>query len=153
MERPNGDEVALPELLAPPRKNGELQFDAPWESRIFGLAVMLERRQVCSWEELGARLAARAARSSVPESPPGGQSPLDDSPQDPSVARGSVPEAPPGGQSPLDDAPEAYYRQWLAALETLPIEKGAIRPEELGARAAELASDDPAHAIATTAGG
>ena len=36
---------------APPRRNGELVFEAPWESRAFGAAVALARGQTFEWEE------------------------------------------------------------------------------------------------------
>ncbi len=44
---------------APPRRNGELQFAAPWQSRAFGLAVGLHRRGLFEWEEFRRRLIAR----------------------------------------------------------------------------------------------
>jgi nitrile hydratase accessory protein len=36
---------------APPRRNGELVFAAPWESRIFGLTLSLHRAGVFEWDE------------------------------------------------------------------------------------------------------
>jgi nitrile hydratase accessory protein len=36
---------------APPRRNGELVFAAPWESRLFGLTMALHRAGVFEWEE------------------------------------------------------------------------------------------------------
>ncbi len=41
---------------APPRKNGELVFEAPWESRAFGMAVTLHERGLFEWEEFRRRL-------------------------------------------------------------------------------------------------
>ena len=35
---------------APPRSNGELVFEAPWESRAFGVAVALSERDAFEWE-------------------------------------------------------------------------------------------------------
>lgn len=47
----------LPDGLPPvPRRNGEIVFSAPWESRAFGLAVSLEQRGAWSWSEFAARL-------------------------------------------------------------------------------------------------
>jgi nitrile hydratase accessory protein len=43
---------------AVPRKNGELVFDAPWQSRAFGLAVGLAEQGVFDWEEFRSRLIA-----------------------------------------------------------------------------------------------
>lgn len=42
------DDLAGP--LEPPRDNGEIVFAAPWEQRVFGLAVALCRSQACDWE-------------------------------------------------------------------------------------------------------
>lgn len=36
---------------APPRRNGELVFSAPWESRLFGLTMALHRDGLFAWEE------------------------------------------------------------------------------------------------------
>jgi cobaltochelatase CobN len=44
--------------LAVPRKNGELVFDAPWEGRIFGLAVALSNTGVYDWDAFRDRLSA-----------------------------------------------------------------------------------------------
>jgi len=41
---------------APPRRNGELVFAAPWESRLFGLTLSLSRAGVFAWDEFRARL-------------------------------------------------------------------------------------------------
>jgi nitrile hydratase accessory protein len=39
-----------------PRKNGELVFDAPWEGRAFGLAVVLNEKGAYAWDDFRARL-------------------------------------------------------------------------------------------------
>jgi nitrile hydratase accessory protein len=36
---------------APPRRNGELVFAAPWESRLFGVTISLHRAGLFAWEE------------------------------------------------------------------------------------------------------
>jgi nitrile hydratase accessory protein len=36
---------------APPRRNGELVFQAPWESRIFGVTISLYRGGLFEWDE------------------------------------------------------------------------------------------------------
>lgn len=41
---------------APPRRNGELVFEAPWESRVFGLTLSLHRAGLFQWEEFRRRL-------------------------------------------------------------------------------------------------
>jgi nitrile hydratase accessory protein len=38
-----------------PRRNGELVFDAPWESRTFGLAMALREAGVVEWEDFRSR--------------------------------------------------------------------------------------------------
>ncbi|MBA3434616.1 MAG: nitrile hydratase accessory protein [Actinobacteria bacterium] len=43
---------------APPRVNGELVFEEPWESRAFGLAVALHDAGVLDFETFRARLIA-----------------------------------------------------------------------------------------------
>ena len=41
---------------APPRSNGELVFEAPWESRAFGVAVALQDAGLLDFETFRARL-------------------------------------------------------------------------------------------------
>ncbi len=36
---------------APPRENGELVFEKPWESRAFGMAVTLHQQGYFEWRE------------------------------------------------------------------------------------------------------
>lgn len=36
---------------APPRSNGELVFQAPWESRLFGVTISLYRAGLFEWDE------------------------------------------------------------------------------------------------------
>ena len=47
--------------LAVPRKNGELVFAAPWEGRVFGMAVALSDNRVTDWDAFRDRLAAEIA--------------------------------------------------------------------------------------------
>jgi nitrile hydratase accessory protein len=54
---------------APPRRNGELLFAAPWESRVFGLALALHERGLFAWEEFRARLVAEIARAEAHHGP------------------------------------------------------------------------------------
>jgi hypothetical protein len=35
---------------APPRRNGELVFDAPWQGRAFGLCVAILEREGLGWD-------------------------------------------------------------------------------------------------------
>ena len=48
---------------APPRRNGELVFEAPWQSRAFGLTVALAEAGKISWDRFRARLIAEIARA------------------------------------------------------------------------------------------
>jgi nitrile hydratase accessory protein len=45
-----------------PRKNGELVFAAPWQSRIFGMAVALNERGTYEWDDFRRRLVDEIAR-------------------------------------------------------------------------------------------
>jgi nitrile hydratase accessory protein len=87
---------------AAPRKNGELVFDAPWQGRIFGMAVAMHEGERIDWEEFRQRLIARIG--------------LADSKGDPS----------------------GYYERWTAAFESLLVERGIVRPEELEERTYEF---------------
>ena len=59
-ERSVADRLAAEEggPAAPPRANGELVFESPWESRSFGIAVALTEARTCDWEQFRARLIA-----------------------------------------------------------------------------------------------
>jgi nitrile hydratase accessory protein len=41
-----------------PRKNGELVFAAPWEGRVFGMAVALHDRDLYAWDDFRDQLIA-----------------------------------------------------------------------------------------------
>jgi nitrile hydratase accessory protein len=47
-----------------PRKNGELVFEAPWEGRAFGMAVVLHDRGAYPWDEFRDRLVGRIGEGS-----------------------------------------------------------------------------------------
>jgi cobaltochelatase CobN len=55
----------LSDELAVPRKNGELVFEAPWEGRVFGMAVALSDRCVYEWDAFRDRLAAEIAEAEL----------------------------------------------------------------------------------------
>ena len=51
-----------PELLgrgSPPLINGDLLFDEPWQSRVFGMARLLSENGAFEWDEFRASLIAR----------------------------------------------------------------------------------------------
>ncbi|MBT8446937.1 MAG: nitrile hydratase accessory protein [Gammaproteobacteria bacterium] len=52
---------ALSGGAAPPRRNGELVFEAPWHSRAFGMAVGLHQQGLFTWPEFQQHLIARIA--------------------------------------------------------------------------------------------
>ena len=47
---------------APPRSNGEVVFDAPWQQRVFGLTLALNETAAVPWETFRTRLIARIAQ-------------------------------------------------------------------------------------------
>jgi nitrile hydratase accessory protein len=55
--------LALEDGIAPPRRNGELVFAAPWESRVFAMAVALHERGLFEWDDFRERLIAAIAAS------------------------------------------------------------------------------------------
>ena len=48
-------------VAAPPRDNGELAFEAPWESRLFGLTMTLVEAGRLDWDAFRQCLIARVA--------------------------------------------------------------------------------------------
>src|SRR5437762_8913017 len=54
---------ALDGTAALPRKNGELVFEAPWQGRVFGLAVSLSDREHYVWDEFRDQLIAEIGRA------------------------------------------------------------------------------------------
>ena len=100
--------------IEPPRKNGELVFEAPWEARAFGMAMVLHQQDVYPWREFSSRLAAEIAGDSTsPDTP--------------------VFPLPP-------DTESRYYQQWLAALEILLLDRGLVTAKEIEARTDEFAA-------------
>ncbi len=57
----SGAELDLAGPAAPPRRNGELVFAAPWESRVFGVTLALHERGLFVWEEFRERLIREIA--------------------------------------------------------------------------------------------
>jgi nitrile hydratase accessory protein len=51
----------MDDATALPRKNGELVFNAPWEGRVFGLAVALNDAGLYEWDAFRDRLKASIA--------------------------------------------------------------------------------------------
>lgn len=109
------DRLEASGLAAPPRDNGELVFTAPWESRVFGLAIALHERRVFEWDEFRERLIAEIAdweRVHVRAS---------------------------------QDAPYRYYERWQAALEAVLADKSICASREIDARQRSLAARPDGH--------
>ena len=47
--------------VSPPRENGEIVFEAPWQRRVFGLAVAMSRTGQFGWDAFRDRLISRIA--------------------------------------------------------------------------------------------
>lgn len=88
---------------APPRRNGELTFESPWQGRAFGLGVALCERGLYAWDEFQRRLIAAVAADTAG-----------------------------------DGGAEAYYREWITALEQLLVEKGVVTLDEVDRRGKAL---------------
>jgi nitrile hydratase accessory protein len=59
--------TAMTGAAAPPRRNGELVFDAPWQGRAFGMALGAVERLGLPWTAFQERLiAAIAAQPDAP---------------------------------------------------------------------------------------
>ncbi len=54
-----GIDADLEGRVSPPRDNGEIVFEAPWERRVFGLTLALCRSGACDWESFRQRLIGR----------------------------------------------------------------------------------------------
>lgn len=65
-------ELAITGPAAPPRSNGELVFEAPWESRLFGMTMALHQAGRFEWREFQQRLIAAVHRweAEAPEGEP-----------------------------------------------------------------------------------
>jgi nitrile hydratase accessory protein len=55
-------ELAITGPAAPPRSNGEMVFDAPWESRLFGVTLALVEDGRFAWSAFQERLIAAVGR-------------------------------------------------------------------------------------------
>jgi nitrile hydratase accessory protein len=52
---------------APPRRNGELVFEAPWQGRAFGMAIAVVKHMGLDWKDFQQRLiGAIAAHPELP---------------------------------------------------------------------------------------
>ncbi len=104
---------------APPRHNGELVFQAPWESRVFGIAIALRDSGRLDWQEFREQLIAEIASADAAI-----------------LAAEAGSERPPTG---------AYYRHWQRALERVLDRRRLCTDAEIGGRASELAERPEGH--------
>lgn len=58
-------------VVAAPRRNGELVFDAPWQGRVFGMAVALTNQGQYDWEEFRQRLIDQIGQADAVGDPSG----------------------------------------------------------------------------------
>jgi nitrile hydratase accessory protein len=101
---------------APPRSNGELVFDEPWESRAFGVAVALSEGNVFEWERFRRELIAEIAGW---EQKHGEQK-----------------------HGEREHGSWSYYQRWLASLEQILVADGLLETAEIESRMAELEEHD-----------
>lgn len=59
------DRIDVAGPAAPPRSNGELVFDMPWQQRVFGLTLALNETAAVPWETFRARLIDRIAQDAA----------------------------------------------------------------------------------------
>lgn len=108
MSEPLEPGLDLEGATAYPRRNGQPDFSAPWQSRAFGMAMVLSDTGEIDWEEFRQSLIGSIARD----------------------RRSRNPER-------ADDDGSLYYERWTEALAGLLIERGLIDADELRQRAAE----------------
>ena len=127
---------------APPRKNGELQFDELWESRVFGLTMSLHEAGAFAWGEFQAELIASigAWEREYGASEARSEAKPSEVEQCPRSGEGGSAGAGRAAPSPTSGAGFHYWARWLEAFERLAARKGLLESTALDARAAELAA-------------
>jgi nitrile hydratase accessory protein len=113
------DETDSPSL---PDVDVDRTFTAPWQARIFGLAVALTDSEDLDWERFQSRLVDEIDGESGAGS---------------DVATGSA-----DARKAARAQEGAYYREWLAALERLLVEDGYLDPGDLTDRVDEFEGGD-----------
>ena len=109
----------------PPRSNGELVFEAPWQARAFGLAADLVAEGHFTWDGFRSHLI-EAIASWESAHPQADQR---------------------GGQDSATAAPDPwdYYSCWLTALEHAVVSAGLASTESLTQRAIDFAALPTGH--------
>lgn len=131
-ERGGGEESAASHPSPPATESDEPTFAAPWQARAFALAVALtdEDSEDRAWDAFQRELVAEIEA---------------DAPNDAGAVAGgdgSDGAAEPAGDQALREAEDAYYRQWLRALERFLYDRGVVDAAALVARAQEFESGD-----------
>lgn len=52
-------------VVSPPRDNGEIVFETPWQRRVFGVTVAACRSGACDWDGFRERLILRIAEDEL----------------------------------------------------------------------------------------
>ena len=103
--------LELEGVAAIPRSNGEPVFAAPWQSRAFGMAMVLHEQGAFEWEAFRAQLIDEIERGGTAGEP---------------VATVG------------DDEGSLYYSRWLTALAGVLADRGVVPDAELAARREEF---------------
>ena len=106
---------------APPRVNGELVFDAPWQSRAFGIAAALADAGRIAWPDFQAALIGRVEAVDQAASAGGGVDQL------------------------TTGTPDGYWRCWLEALGDVTAAASDIDDSAWAARSEAFAQREPGH--------
>ena len=107
---------------APPRENGELAFEAPWESRLFGLTMALVEAGRLDWEAFRERLIAAVAA------------------WERRATGGAERFSATAPREPWD-----YWQRWREALEAALAAEDLVSRPEIDARAGRLAARPHGH--------
>lgn len=108
--------IELAETLRPPMANGEVLFDAPWQGRVFGMAVALHEAGVFIWDEFQQSLIRTIGEWDMQS------------------------------QSSSDNGePYEYYQHFANALDQLMADKGLVSLDELEAKTTEFAARPHGH--------
>ena len=57
------DDMAFDEVSSPPMANGEVVFEAPWQSRVFGITRLMCEQGLYNWDEFRECLIKRIEAS------------------------------------------------------------------------------------------
>lgn len=101
--------LELEGTAAYPRRNGQPQFAAPWQSRAFGMAMAMNQGGALDWEAFRERLIERIAEA----------------------------ERAADGELAEDGDGSLYYERWMAALTEVLVESGVVGAGELTERIRE----------------